>query len=53
MKVLKQKISPFLAFAFVLIFGYLSIYLMNHIFNQYVQEQEGMKQMTEGRKTGS
>ena len=38
-KVFKQKISPILAFIFVLIFGYFSIYFMNKVFNKYAQDE--------------
>jgi len=41
MKFLKQKISPILAFTFVLVFGYFSIFLMNRVFNDYAQEEAG------------
>lgn len=39
MKVFKQKISPLLAFAFVLVFGYFSIYLMGQVFSSYAREE--------------
>ncbi|MDP2586716.1 MAG: hypothetical protein Q8P32_03010 [Candidatus Komeilibacteria bacterium] len=39
MKVFKQKISPMLAFAFVLVFGYFSIFLMNQVFTGFASDE--------------
>jgi len=47
MKFLKQKISPVLAFAFVLVFGYFSIFLMNRVFDRYAQED--LRSISENR----
>lgn len=38
-KIFKQKISPIIAFLFVLVFGYFSIYLMNEVFSKYAEEE--------------
>jgi hypothetical protein len=38
-KIFKQKISPIIAFLFVLIFGYYAIFLMDRIFKQYAQDE--------------
>ncbi len=43
MSFFKQKISPIIAFMFVLVFGYFSIYLMDHVFNRYAQEEISFK----------
>ncbi len=39
MNYIKQKISPMLAFLFVLAFGYFSIYFMNSTFDKYATEE--------------
>jgi len=38
-KIFKQKISPIIAFLFVLVFGYYVIFLMDRIFTQYAQDE--------------
>lgn len=38
MKFFKQKISPIIAFLFVLVFGYFSIFLMDSVFSAYAIE---------------
>jgi len=39
MNIFKQKISPLIAFLFVLVFGYFSISLMNQVFDQYANDE--------------
>ena len=38
-RIFKQKISPVLAFLFVLVFGYFSIFFMNEVFKKYAQDE--------------
>ncbi len=38
-KFLETKISPIIAFIVVIAFGYLAIYLMNQVFNQYASNE--------------
>ena len=48
MTFLKQKISPILAFLFILVFGYFCLYVMNEVFERYAQD-ELMNQVAELR----
>ena len=38
-KFLKTKISPIFAFIVVIVFGYLAVYLMNQVFDQYAANE--------------
>lgn len=37
--ILKQKISPVLAFVFVIVFGLFSIFLMDRVFQAYADDE--------------